>query len=185
MSRARRVGLAVSAAALTMTPTIAAAQDQCRTIRSMTNADGRRFADLVFGIARNPYRMIVRAGRGDALPTPKSCDLSADANDIALGCDWTPGDYAATTALYDSLFARFQQCLGGRLTAPSGPSAYASWTALRKSTTALDMGGGETTIDLALIESVATAETPAYHYISLSVSHQPADPASEGEGEED
>jgi len=176
MSRARRLGLVVSAAALMMTPTIAAAQDPCRTIRAMTNADGRNFADLAFGIARDPYRMSVRAGRGDVLPTPKNCDLSADANDVDLACDWTPGDYAATTALYDSLVARFQQCLGGRLTAPSGPSAYGNATALRRSSTALAMSRGETRIDLALIESAHTAETPAYHYVSLSISHQPTDP---------
>lgn len=176
MSLARRLGLALSAAALTMTPTIAAAQDQCRTIRAMTNADGRNFADLDFGIARNPYRMIVRAGRGDALPTPKNCDFSVEANDVDMDCDWLPGDYAAAAALYDSLFARFQQCLGGRLTAPSGPSAYGNWIALRRSTTALAMERGETTIDLLLIEAAGTAETPAYHYISLSMSHQPSDP---------
>jgi len=185
VSRSRRLGLALAAAALTAAPTIVSAQDQCRTIRAMTNADGRKFADLSFGVARDPYRMTVRAGRGEALPTPENCDLSADADDVDMACHWRPGDYAATTALYDSLLARFQRCLGGRLAAPSGPSDYGGATALRRSSTVLDMDRGETTIDLSLIEAAQTAEIPAYHYISLSVSHQPRDPESEGEARED
>lgn len=172
----RRTGLAVLALALVAMPATAAAQDSCRAIRALTNADGRHFADLVLGVARGPQRMSVRAGRDQLTPAPENCDISADADDVDVSCYWRAGDYAATSALFDQLLNRFQECLGGRLEAAHGPAAYGDARALRQSETRLALGGGETSIGLFLIESPNTAQVASYHYITVSVSHAPAEP---------
>jgi len=175
MRGALRLGPAAAVAALAMSPAVAAAQDQCRAIRAMTNADGRKFADLQIGIARS-YGITVRGGRGEALPTPKDCDVSADAESVDLSCTWLPGSYEATAAFYESLFARLQSCLGGRLAAPSGPRPHGGFVALRQSETALATDGGETTVTLALIEAPEGEGVPAYHYVRLAVSHMAGEP---------
>ena len=167
MTRLAAVALALALAAL---PASAIAQDQCRPIRALTNADGRNFTDLSLGVGRDPYRMRVRAGGEELSPTPENCDVSADAGEVSLSCTWRPGDYAATAALFDQLFGRFQQCLGGQLAAASGPESYGSARALRQSETELTQGGGQTMLGLFLIE------LGTHHYITLSVSHAPSDP---------
>jgi hypothetical protein len=179
----RRLARAVLALALVAMPAMAAAQSQCRAIRALTNADGRGFADLSIGVARNPLRVTVRIGREEALPTPESCDLDVDPDDVDLTCYWRPGDYSATNALFDTLIARLQQCLDGRLTPPSGPTSYGSTTWLRRSSTDLRTEGGVTQIDLSLIETPDAVHSPAHHYISLSVSYDvepPPDDAGDG-----
>ncbi|HTU09293.1 MAG TPA: hypothetical protein VMG08_00225 [Allosphingosinicella sp.] len=98
MSDLRRRGLAALLIGCATAPAMAAAQDQCRAIRALTNMDGRGFADLAVGFARNPYRMSVRIGRAEALPTPEDCSLSADESDLELVCYWRPGDFSANNA---------------------------------------------------------------------------------------
>jgi hypothetical protein len=169
----RRPARALLALALVAMPAMAAAQDQCRTIRAMTNADGRKFADLSFGFGRNPYRMTIRSGREEGLPTPDHCDLAAESDEVSFTCYWARGDYAAMTGVFDGLFARLQTCLGGGLTAPAGPSPYGDAIALRKSRTALPADGGETVVELALIEAAATADLDRSHYVTLNVTHEP------------
>jgi hypothetical protein len=163
----RRLARALLALTLVAMPAMAAAQNQCRAIRALTNADGRRFADLSIGVANNPFRLTVRSGREEALPAPGSCSIDGDPDDIDLTCYWRPGDYGATNALFDTLFARLQQCLDGRLT----PTRYDTTTWLRKSDTELRTEGGVTRIDLSLIETPDTEHSPAHHYISLSVTY--------------
>lgn len=170
---ARRLARALLALALVAMPAMAAAQNQCRTIRAMTNADGRKFADLSFGSGRNPYRMTIRSGREEGLPTPNHCDLSADSDEVSFTCYWSRGDHATMTGVFDGLFARLQNCLGGGLTAPGGPSPYGDAIALRTSRTALPADGGETVVELALIEAPEAAGLSRSHYVTLNVTHEP------------
>ena len=170
----RRLALPLSLVAATV-PNTAIAQDQCRAIRGLTNMDGRGFADVAIGYARDPMRLSLRVGRTEALPTPKECSLSADADDIELDCSWRPGDYAATNALFDDLLARFQRCLADRLTAPTGPRPYGgTYVTLRGSDTTLPVPGGETRIRLRLIEA-PDGSSPAYHYIDLDIDFAPGE----------
>lgn len=175
----RRAAAVVLAFALAAMPASAVAQDQCRLIRALSNADGRDFAGLGFSVGRNPYRMSVRAGGEELSPAPENCDVSADADDVSFSCTWRPADYATAAALFDQLFGRFQQCLSGQLAAPSGPEPYGDARAMRQSQTDLRQDGGETSLALFLIEAGQTAETPAYHYITLSVSHARSEPDDE------
>ena len=172
----RRRAAVVLALALPAMPASAVAQDQCRLIRALTNADGRNFADLSLGVGRNPYRMSVRARGEELSPAPENCDVSADADDVSFSCTWRPGDYAAASTLFDQLLGRFQQCLGGQLAAPSGPEPYGDALAIRQSETELRQGTGETSLALFLIEARQTEETTAYNYITLSVSHAHSEP---------
>ena len=170
----QRLALALLLAAATM-PAAAHAQDQCRAIRGLTNMDGRRFADVAIGYAGDPMRLSVRVGRTEALPTPKECSLSAEAEEIELDCSWRPGDYAATNALFDDLLARLQRCLADRLTAPTGPRPYGgTYVTLRGSDTTLPVPGGETRIRLRLIEAPG-GSSPAYHYIDLDIDFEPGE----------
>jgi hypothetical protein len=155
---------------------MAAAQDQCRTIRALTNADGRRFADLSFRVGRDPYRLDIVAGGSAALPAPRECSYGGYPDMVELACTWVPEGYDANVQLYDSLLARFRQCLGGRLTPPSGPEPYGNASALRNSTTAFPTAGGETRLSLYLIEAPATPELASYHYIQLTMLYEPGEP---------
>ena len=177
MIRPGRRALAALLLVFAMQPTIADAQDQCRTIRALTNVDGRRFADLTFRAGRDPLRLVVAAGNGAPLPVPRDCDFSIAADAADISCTWVPGDYAASVQLFDGLLARFRQCLGDGIVPPTGPAPYGNATALRDSTTELATAGGETRLSLVLIESSATAQLAAYHYVSLNVGYQVADPA--------
>lgn len=174
----KRTGLAhrhfglVSLAALTfatVTAPAATAQDRCRTVRALTNLDGRNFADLEIRIAR-PFGVIVRSGQGDPLPTPQNCEVAAESDAVDLECYWRPGDYALATSLYDDLFSRLQECLGGSLASPTGPLPHGSQSiALRSSLNTLPAAGGHTEVTLRLIETAGAI--PAHHYIVLSVGY--------------
>jgi hypothetical protein len=153
-------------------PAVAAAQERCAPIRGLTNADGRHFVDVAVGFARNPLRTSIRVGRTEALPTPEDCTLNADEDDLELSCTWRPGDYAATTAFFDSLFARFQSCLTPRLAPAAGPRVYGGTaTALRESLSEFATAGGKTGLELRLIEMPET-QIPAYHYVTLSILYE-------------
>lgn len=157
-------------------PAAAYAQDQCRALRGLTNLDGRRFADLAVGFARNPDRMTVRVGRSEALPTPTDCSLSVDTNELRLDCTWQSGDYAAANTMFGTLLASLQHCLDDRLAAPVGPRTYGGTaTALRESVTTLPTAGGETRIELRLVEQPETT-IPAYHYVTLGIGFEPGEP---------
>jgi len=174
LNRAGRRLFAALLACCCAAPAFAAAPDQCRAIRAITNMDGRRFADVAVGYAANPLRTSVRVGRTEALPTPDNCDVSADADGIDLECYWPHGDYATNNALYTALFERLQTCLGNGLTPPTGPRSYngseSIW--LKESTSTLPTPGGETQIQLMLIEA-HDANQPISHYISLSINFYP------------
>lgn len=166
----RRLASALLLLSLTAAP-VAQAEAQCDDLRALTNADGRNFADLSFGVARKPYRLTIRTGKNIALPTPENCDMSVDEESVDLTCYWRLGDSAATATMYDTLFARFSACLSG-IQPYAGPSDYGGATALRRSTSTIAVPGGETEVDLVLIESAATDAYPAYQYINLSVTHR-------------
>jgi hypothetical protein len=160
-----------------MVPGIAAAQDQCRAIRAITNMDGRRFADVAVGYAANPWRLSVRVGRVEALPTPDDCNLSARGNEVMLSCDWAYGDFATNNARYTSLFNSLQACLGNGLTPATGPRTYSGsesiW--LKESASTLPSPGGETLIELTLIET-HDRNASGTHYVTLSITYEPGTP---------
>ena len=152
---------------------MAAAQDQCQTIRALTNLDGRQFAGLSFRVGRNPYRLDILAGRGGPLPAPRECSFGIDPGLLDLSCTWVPEGYDANVQLFDSLLARFRQCLGDRVTPTTGPEPYGNATALRNSTSTFPTAGGETRLSLYLIEAPASPELASYHYIQLAVAFDP------------
>jgi hypothetical protein len=172
----RRRSVALLLAACCIAPGMAAAQDQCRTIRALTNMDGRRFADLSIRVGGDPFRLDIAAGRSAPLPAPKDCSFALDADDVDISCIWRPEGYEANVQLFDSLLARFRQCLGEVLTPPSGPQPYGDARALRDSTTTLPTAGGETRLSLFLIESPATPQLASYHYVTMSVAYEAVAP---------
>jgi len=82
------------------------------------------------------------------------------------------GGFFGEQRLFGSLLARFQRCLGNRLTAPAGPRPYGgTTTALLESVTTLPTAGGETRIELRLIDAPETS-IPAYHYVTLGIARE-------------
>jgi hypothetical protein len=167
---ARRFAPALLLMSLAAAPA-AQAGAQCDDLRALTNADGRNFAGLSFGIARKPYRLTIRTGKNIALPTPENCDMNADEESVGFTCYWRPGDPAASATAYDALFARFSACLSG-IQPYAGPSDYGGATALRRSTSTIAVPGGKTEVDLVLIESAPSDAYPIYQYITLSIVHE-------------
>lgn len=157
-----------------MAPGVAAAQDQCRAIRGLTNMDGRRFADVAIGYLPNPWRLSVRVGRVEPLPSPADCSLNADEDEVELSCRWPYGDFATTNALFSTLFDRLQTCLGNGLTPAVGPRPYggdnSGYMALKESSSTLPSPGGETQVQLRQIEA------PDHHYVTLEIYYDPATP---------
>jgi hypothetical protein len=176
LTRVRHRLLAVPLALCCMAPGVAAAQDQCRTIRAITNADGRRFADLSVRVLLDPPRLHVAAGRAVPLPAPRDCSFTVHPDDTDLTCSWVPGTPAASAELFDVLLARLRRCLDNRVGPVTGPQPYGNARALRDSTTTFATEGGETRLSLLLIESPATPELAAYHYVALSVGYEAAEP---------
>jgi hypothetical protein len=174
LSRLRHRLLLAMLSSLAITPTVAAAQDQCRTIRAITNADGRRFADLSVRVLLDPPRLHIAVGRAVPLPTPRDCSFTVHPWDTDLTCFWVPETPAASAELFDSLLARFRRCLDNRVGAVTGPEPYGSARALRGSNATFATEGGETRLSLLLIEAPATPEVASYHYVSLSVGYEAA-----------
>lgn len=168
-ARARRFASARFILSLIAAP-VAHAQEKCDDLRALTNADGRNFAGVSFGIARKPYRLDIRAGKQGALPTPENCDFSADGDNVDLSCHWRGGDSVATAVMYDAMFSRFSACMKG-IQPYSGPSDYGGATAMRRSTSTLSVPGGETEVDLVLIESAPSDAYPVYQYVTLSIAY--------------
>ena len=174
-----RRGFALLLAACCLAPTMAAAQDPCRTIRALTNADGRRFADLSFRVGRDPLRLDIVAGGSAALPAPRECSYSVHPDQVDLSCTWVPEGYEANAQLLDSLLARFRRCMGGQLTSSSAPEPYGNASALRHSAITLATAGGETRLSLYLIAAPATPELAAYHYLQLTMLYEPGEPGED------
>ncbi|MDF7776494.1 hypothetical protein P1X14_14660 [Sphingomonas sp. AOB5] len=169
-ARRRRIAPALLVLSLVAVP-VAHAQEKCDDLRALTNADGRNFAGVSFGIARKPYRLTIRAGKDSSLPTPENCDFSADGDRVDLSCHWQGGDPSAMAAMYDAMFSRFSACLTG-IQPYSGPSNYGGATAKRRSTSTIKVPGGETEVDLVLIEAAGTDSYASYQYITLSITHE-------------
>ena len=160
---------ALLAASAVATPGQAQKSD-CATLRALTNADGRKFADLRFNVdARS--NLTVRVGRGKAdLTDPESCDLNYDQSDIDLSCQWRFPDYAAALAFFDPLVEKMRRCLNVPLPSTEIASRTPGWMALRKNEADLTAGKGDTHVELSLIEYTpdAAASDGVTYYVDLN-----------------
>lgn len=143
----------------------------CAVIRALTNADGRKFADLKFNVdPRSGFS--VRAGRGKSdLTDPESCDVDYDQSDIDLSCQWRFPDYAAALAFFDPLVEKMRRCLNVPLPSTVIASPSPGWMALRKNEADLTAGSGSTHIELSLVEYTpqsADATPGTTYYVDLN-----------------
>jgi hypothetical protein len=124
----------------------------CDGIRALTNADGRKFADLRFNVdSRSGFS--VRIGRGKPDPAdPESCDLNYDQSDIELSCQWRFPDYAAAVAFIDPLVEKMRRCLNAPFPSAEIAARSPGWLAIRKHEADLTARQGETHVELSLVE---------------------------------
>ena len=130
----------------------------CSTVRALANADGRRFADLHFGV--DPKSGVsVRAERGKPdLANPETCDLDIDRTDSTLSCQWRFPDYAAAIAFFEPLLERMRRCLASPLPAVEIATKSPGWLILRRHQAEFTVGEGETSVELSLIEYTREAD---------------------------
>lgn len=166
--------IALFAAAAVATPAQAQKSD-CATLRALTNADGRKFADLRFDVDSRSD-LTVRVGRGKPdLADPEECELSYSALGIEISCEWRFPNYAAASAFFDPLLEKMRRCLNVPLPSTEIASRTPGWMALRRNEADHTAGKGETHVELSLIEY--TPDDPASggvtYYVDLQSGWDP------------
>ena len=155
---------------LAIVPAAAQTRDDCRAIRALTNADGRRFADVSLGIARAPYRVSLGIRGVEALPSPESCNLGVYTDEVVIRCTWMGGHDISAGMTYDRVFAVLNRCLTG--ISPSTELSYAA-PAVRRSQSKIPTLDGVTEIDL---QQIASAQDLVFEYVSLEIRYQVDNP---------
>jgi hypothetical protein len=133
---------------------------ECGVLRAVTNADGRKFADIRFNLDTKSG-FSVRVGRGKSdLADPESCDLNYDQTDITLSCQWRFPDYAAALAFFDPLVEKMRRCLSVPLPSAEIAPQSPGWLIMRKHEADLTAGKGDTRVEISLVEYTRTTDEP-------------------------
>jgi hypothetical protein len=179
------IGRLAASLVLGAMPAQLAAQDRdCRTIQAMTNADGRDFADLRFGIGRPGIS--VRAGRGElGFANPEGCDLRSASDDASVSCQWHFADYTAAQAFYGQFLDRLRACLPIEVPQVPNNSSQPNYVIMRRNK-AEDYRTPHWRVDLEveLVEYTYTPTPPATpgpsvvsYDVNLQIDYSPRDPS--------
>ena len=175
----RRGWLALAGALLVILPAQAIAQRSgCRTIRALTNADGRDFADLNLGLGS--AALTVRAGsRASDLEGPNACDISSENVLRDLDCRWRFYGEAEAIAFYEPLLARMRTCLAEGMTEAELPTRTEGWLVMRRHEAILGAEFTQTKVELSLVDATRRSDpaaTPnANYYVQITVSFEQGD----------
>ncbi len=133
-------------------PALAAARD-CATIRAITNADGRDFADLRIAFGPGAGVLLGVGGARPDLPAAAACDVSAENVTKDLSCRWTFVNEATAAAFFDPLLARMQRCLPDGLPPAEIATQIPGWRLIRNHETLVAAPYSQTKVTLALVDA--------------------------------
>jgi hypothetical protein len=174
----RASALALLAAAWLATPALAAERG-CRTIRALTNADRRDFADLRIAIGPDSGVSLRTRSREAELEAADECRLSREGDRRDLSCRWRFPDRAQALAFFEPLLARMSRCLGTGLTETEVAGIAPGREATRRHQALITAPYSQTRVELAVIEPAGTAgEGPAgfpSHVVQLTVEFEQGD----------
>ncbi len=175
----RRAGLGLAGALLLTLPTHAIAQSSgCRTIRALTNADRRDFADLAIGLGS--VALTMRPGpRADDFEGPNTCMLRSESVFRDLDCRWHFYDSDQAAAFYEPMLARMRRCLNEGMQEAELPALQEGLVVTRRHETIIGAEYSQTKVELSLVDATrrsdAEATPNANYYIQLTVSFEQGD----------
>lgn len=174
-------GATVLAGALLMIilPSQALAQQAgCRTIRAITNADRRDFADLRIGVGSGA--LTLRAGSRTAdLEGPAECAISSVHDQRSIDCRWRFFDQAQAAAYYEPLLTRMRACLADTMQQGEIPARTDGWLVTRRHEALLAAEYSQTKVALSLVDATGRSDPQATpnsnHYVQLTVEFEQGD----------
>jgi len=175
----RRAPVLAGALLLIVLPLQALAQQTgCRTIRAMTNADRREFADLAIGLGPSALTLRGRSRAGD-LEGPNECELSSENVIRDLDCRWRFYGEAEAIAFYEPLLARMRACLAEGMTEAEIATRTPGWQIMRRHETIVAAEYSQTKVELSLVDATrrsdAEATPNANYYVQLTASFEQGD----------
>ncbi len=175
----RRFASALAGALLLLPPSQALAQQaHCRTIRALTNADGREFADLRFNLGS--AAVTLRAGsRAPDLEGAAECEMRTEGDHRDIECRWRFYDQTAATDFYDNLLARMRTCLAEPMPDAEINTRTEGWLVTRRHIAMLMAEYSQTDLELSLVDATSRGEpdaAPASRYfVQIAVAFEQGD----------
>ncbi len=155
-----------------------AQQAGCRTLRALTNADRRNFADLRFGVGSGALSVSAGTRSGD-LDGPAECEISSIHDNRDIDCRWRFFDQAQATQFYEPLLARMRSCLREPVQEAEIATRNEGWRILRRHEALLGAEYSQTQVELLLVDASRRSDTEATpdapFYVQLRVEFEQGD----------